>query len=45
LATIGLEDLIIVNTDDALLVCAKNRAQDVKAIVQTLKQRKLKKLL
>lgn len=41
-ATLGLEDLVIVNTKDALLVCAKDRTQDVKKIVQILKQNKPK---
>jgi mannose-1-phosphate guanylyltransferase len=36
--TIGLEDLIIVDTDDALLICPKRRAQDVKAVVDRLKR-------
>jgi mannose-1-phosphate guanylyltransferase len=34
--TIGLKDMIIVETEDALLVCPKNRAQDVKKIVAEL---------
>lgn len=32
----GLEDLIIVDTPDALLICRKDRAQDVKTIVDRL---------
>jgi len=36
--TIGLENMIIVDTDDALLVCPKDRAQDVKSVVDRLKQ-------
>jgi mannose-1-phosphate guanylyltransferase len=42
-ASIGLENIIIVDTKDALLVCSKDRAQDVKKIVQTLKQNNFKK--
>jgi mannose-1-phosphate guanylyltransferase/mannose-6-phosphate isomerase len=34
--TIGLSDTIVVDTPDALLVCAADRAQDVKAIVERL---------
>ncbi len=41
-AVLGLNDLIIVNTKDAVLVCAKDRAQDVKKLVQLLKARNLK---
>ncbi|MEI7376855.1 mannose-1-phosphate guanylyltransferase/mannose-6-phosphate isomerase [Dickeya chrysanthemi] len=36
-ATIGIDDAIIVNTGDALLVAAKDRAQDVKKVVECLK--------
>ena len=36
-ATVGLEDMIVVDTDDALLVCPKDRAQDVKEIVDALR--------
>lgn len=36
-ATIGLESMIIVDTPDALLICPKARSQDVKKIVQQLK--------
>jgi len=41
IATIGIEDLIVVDTDDALLICRKDRAQDVKKIVDKLKERDL----
>ncbi len=34
--TLGIEDLIIVDTDDALLVANKNHVQDIKQIVETL---------
>ena len=37
-STIGVEDLIVVNTPDALLVASKDRAQDVSRIVATLKR-------
>lgn len=39
-ATIGVHDLIIVDTPDALLVAHKDQAQKVKAIVDDLKERK-----
>ncbi len=35
-ATIGLEDVVIIDTDDALLVCDKNKVQDIKQIVNWL---------
>lgn len=37
-ATIGVKDLVIVDTPDALLVADKSRAQDVSKIVATLKK-------
>jgi len=36
-ATVGVEKLIIVDTPDALLIAHRDRAQDVKSIVQKLK--------
>jgi mannose-1-phosphate guanylyltransferase/mannose-6-phosphate isomerase len=39
-ATIGLNDMVVVDTPDATLVCPKSRAQDVKKIVEILKQQK-----
>ncbi len=44
-ATIGVEDLIIVDTDDALLICRRDRAQDVKKVVDKLKEMELHKHL
>lgn len=38
ITTIGVENMIIVNTDDALLICPKSRAQEVKDIVERLKE-------
>jgi len=40
LACVGVRDLVVVATPDAILVAHKNRTQDVKKIVDTLKQRK-----
>lgn len=37
-ATIGLEDVVLVETDDAVLACNKNKTQDVKKIFDKLKQ-------
>jgi mannose-1-phosphate guanylyltransferase/mannose-6-phosphate isomerase len=39
-ATIGLENMVVVDTPDATLVCPKDRAQDVKAIAHLLKKQK-----
>ncbi len=37
-ATVGIKDLIVVDIKDALLVASKSQVQDVKHIVDTLKQ-------
>jgi mannose-1-phosphate guanylyltransferase len=37
-ATIGLEDMIVVEAGDAILVCPRSRAQDVRQIVDRLKE-------
>lgn len=39
IATIGLENMIVVNTDDSLLICPKSRAQEVKEIVELLREK------
>jgi mannose-1-phosphate guanylyltransferase len=44
-ALIGVHDLIVVDTPDALLVCPRDRAQDVGKIVKWLEEQKLRKLL
>lgn len=37
IATVGLEDIIIVDTDDALLVCEKGDAGEIKKVLENLK--------
>ena len=37
IATIGLRDLIVIDTPDALLICARDSAQDVRQVVEQLK--------
>lgn len=39
IATVGIRDLIIVSTEDAVMVCKKDKAQDVKKIVDKLKEK------
>ncbi|MEW5784927.1 MAG: mannose-1-phosphate guanylyltransferase/mannose-6-phosphate isomerase [Bacillota bacterium] len=36
---IGAENLVVIDTDDALLVCSRDKSQDVKALVDELKER------
>lgn len=38
---VGVQDLIVVDTEDALLICSKDRAQDVKGVVGELEKRGL----
>jgi mannose-1-phosphate guanylyltransferase len=44
-ALVGIRDTIVVDTNDALLVCAKERAQDVKRVVEELEKRGLTEYL
>lgn len=37
IATVGLEDIIIVDTTDATLICDKNSAGDIKKVLENLK--------
>jgi mannose-1-phosphate guanylyltransferase len=39
IALVGVDDLVVVETDDALLVVPRSRAQDVKDVVDALKKR------
>lgn len=44
-SVIGVDNLIIINTDNALLVCRRDKSQDVKKIVDHLKMNKLSEYL
>jgi mannose-1-phosphate guanylyltransferase len=44
-AAIGVRDLVVVETPDALLICPRDRAQDVGKIVKWLEERRRKDLL
>ena len=37
IATIGLEDIVVVYTDDVTLICHKNNTQEVKEVINNLK--------
>jgi len=39
-AVVGMENTVIVNTPDALLICNKDRSQDVKKVTEFLKSQK-----
>lgn len=42
---LGVHDMILVETDDAILICPRRRSQDVAKIVKWLEHQKLKSLL
>ena len=44
-AAVGVNDLVIVETPDAVMVCPKSKAQDVKKIVDALNEKGRKELL
>jgi len=44
-ALVGVKDMIVINTNDALLVCANDRAQDVRQVVAELEKRGLTEYL
>ena len=45
ISVLGMDDIVVVETKDAVLVCPKDRAQDVKMIVEELTERKRRDLL
>lgn len=44
-ATIGLENVIVVSTEDAVLICQRGKSQDVKEIVEQLKRKQMNEYL
>jgi len=44
-ALIGVEDLVVVDTEDALLIMPRERAQDVRRVIDDLAKRDVKKYL
>jgi mannose-1-phosphate guanylyltransferase len=44
-AAIGVKDLVVVETDDALLICAREKSQDVGKVVKWLDEQKRRSLL
>lgn len=45
IATIGLDDVLIIDTPDALLVCRRGSSQQVQAVVDYLRRKKITSLL
>jgi mannose-1-phosphate guanylyltransferase len=44
-ATIGIEDVIVVVTDDAVLICGKGKSQEVKEIVDYIRRKQMNEYL
>jgi len=44
-ALVGVQDLIVVDTQDALLICTKEQAQDVKKLIDTIRKNKMDQYL
>lgn len=44
-ALVGVQDLVVVDTDDALLICPRERSQDVRKVVDEVRRRGLERLL
>ncbi|UCC76567.1 MAG: mannose-1-phosphate guanylyltransferase/mannose-6-phosphate isomerase, partial [Anaerolineales bacterium] len=38
-AAVGLRDMVVIETEDAVLVCPKDLAQDVRRVVEQLKRK------
>jgi mannose-1-phosphate guanylyltransferase len=45
IAAIGVRNLVLVDTPDALLLCPRDRAQDVSKVVKWLEEKRLRQLL
>ncbi|WP_166241164.1 mannose-1-phosphate guanylyltransferase [Paenibacillus turpanensis] len=45
IATLGIEDLIVVDTDDVTLICTKDKAQEIKKLLKELRVQKLDQYL
>lgn len=45
LAVLGMEDLIVVDTEDALLICPRDRAQEVKRLIEEMEDNGLEEYL
>jgi len=40
-ALVGVDDVIVVDAPDAVLICRRDRAQDVRRVVEELRRRRL----
>lgn len=45
IVTVGVHDLVVVDTGDVLLICTRERAQDVRKVIEELKEKGLQRYL
>lgn len=45
IVTVGVQDLVVVDTGDVLLICSKERSQDLRKVIELLKEKGLQKYL
>ena len=45
IVTVGIKDLVVVDTGDVLLICSKERSQDLRKIIELLKEKGLQRFL
>jgi mannose-1-phosphate guanylyltransferase len=45
IALVGVDDLVVVESDDAILICRRGQSQDVKEIVDFLRRRQIREML
>ena len=45
IVTVGVQDLVVVDTGDVLLICSKERSQDLRKVIELLKEKGLQRYL
>jgi mannose-1-phosphate guanylyltransferase len=45
IVTVGVRDLVVVDTGDVLLICSRERAQDLRKVIELLKEKGLQRYL
>lgn len=45
ITTLGVKNMVIIETEDAMLICPKNRAQEIKKIIEKIKEEKMEEYL
>jgi mannose-1-phosphate guanylyltransferase len=45
IVTVGVQDLVVVDTGDVLLICSKDRSQDLRKVIELLKEKGLQRYL